>query len=294
MQDLRASLLDPQSRGPVTNTSPNKTNATIRGEAGLRTSAETLSNGRSVPVVRVPVDASPAGVAESLGLLHADALLLLIGGAGLMPDATMEQLRACFDTLAETLAVRHVTVIDGGTRAGVVELMGTALDRAGRTAPYIGVVPARADIEPGGPRAQEILEPHHSHFVLVDSDQWGAEIQLMQGLAAHLAPGGPGLVLLVNGGDVALRELEAAADRGYETIVLAGSGRLADELAQALRQPERPIRAQIAELTTRARLSLLDVSAPRAAVRELLESRLRPSGGASDEDTHESGPTECA
>jgi hypothetical protein len=240
---------------------------------GLDKSIKAFSNGRRIPVVRVPANAAAADVANALGLPLARALLLLIGGSGLMPQGTMEQLKTFFDTLAQTIAVGKVTVVDGGTHAGVVELMGAALDRQ-RTAAYVGVVPARAEVEPGGPRAEEILEPHHSHFVLVDSDKWGAEIPLMQALAKYLAPRGPSVALLVNGGEVAQRELEAATQNGYEVMVLAGSGRLADEIAEACRRPQQPVRTSLDALLKGARLTLLDVSAARVAVRELLETKL--------------------
>ncbi|MGH2593757.1 MAG: hypothetical protein ACRDGG_09615, partial [Anaerolineae bacterium] len=171
------------------------------------------------------------------------------------------------------LAQAGVTVIDGGTHSGVMVLMGTALAQGGRTSPYIGVVPARAEVEPGGPRAEEILEPHHSHFVLVESDEWGGETQLMYGLAAHFSAHAPSLALLANGGSIALKEAEWNVKQRRAIIFLSGSGRLADEVTDAVRRRDTAQR-RLATLTRYDRVTLFELSQPPERLVDLLLRRL--------------------
>jgi hypothetical protein len=259
----------------------------------LTTFVKEFPNGRQALAARAGVEVTPAAVAEALELSAASSVLLLSGGAGLMPDEALDRLSAPFEAIGEVLAQEHATVIDGGTRAGVMALMGAALARTGRTAPYIGVLPAQAEVEPGGLRGEDILEPHHSHFVLLESDQWGAESKLMSDLATHLAGGAPSLALLVNGGEIALQDVEWNVGQGREIVVLAGSGRLADEIAQAVRETGdhgsalaglrrflgrlfKPNQRQrrIAAIAREGHITLFDLSGSPAELAKLIRQRL--------------------
>ena len=232
-------------------------------------------HGQQAVALRTGVEADPASIAEALGLPVSSAVLLLSGGAGLMSKKMLNRLRALFAAVAEVLAQEQVVVIDGGTQSGVMALMGEALAKAGRTAPYIGILPAHAEIKPGGPRGEETLEPHHSHFVLVESDQWGSESKTMCDLATYLAAEAPSLVLLVNGGEIALQDVEWNVRQGREIVVIAGSGRLADEIAKAVRCPNRRTRDRIAAVAREGRVTLFDLSASPAELVALLKHKLK-------------------
>ena len=231
-------------------------------------------NSHQAVAVRTGAEANPAFIAEALELPTSSGLLLLSGGAGLMSEGLLDQLLLLFTVVAETLAREQVTVIDGGTQAGVMQMMGEALARAGRTAPYIGVLPAHAEVEPGGPHGEDILEPHHSHFVLIESDQWGSESKIMCDLATYLSTQAPSLVLLVNGGEIALQDIEWNVRQGREIVVLVGSGRLADEIAAAVRQPERRTQDRIATLVREGRITLFDIADGPEALAALIRRRL--------------------
>jgi len=240
----------------------------------LTTFVKEFPNGRQAVAIRTGVEADSASIAEVLGLPVSSAMLLLSGGAGLMSKKILNRLSALFAAVAEALAQEQVIVIDGGTEFGVMALMGEALAKAGRTAPYIGVLPAHAEIKPGGPRGEETLEPHHSHFVLIESEEWGSESKIMCDLATYLSAQAPSLVLLVNGGEIALQDIEWNVRQGREIVVLVGSGRLADEIAEAVRQPGRRMRDRIAAVAQEGRLTLFDLSASPTELVELLRHRL--------------------
>lgn len=236
-------------------------------------------NGHQAVAVWAGVETDPAFIAEALGLPVSSAVLLLSGGAGLMSRKIFNRLSALFAAVAKVLAREQIIVIDGGTQFGVMALMGEALVKAGRTAPYIGVLPAHAEVRPGGPRGEEALEPHHSHFVLIESDEWGSESKTMCELATYLAAEAPSLVLLANGGEIALQDIEWNIRQRREIVVVAGSGRLADEIAQAVRRPRRRTRDRIAAVAREGRLTLFDVGQTPAALADLVARRICIRGG---------------
>lgn len=233
-----------------------------------------LPNGHRAVAVRAEVEPDPATIAEALQLPTSVAVLLLSGGAGGMSQELLERLRPAFEVVAQAVVQENATVIDGGTQAGVMKLMGEALARSGQKSPHIGVLPAYAEVEPGGPLGEDILEPCHSHFVLIDSDRWGSESKTMSDLATYLSAGAPSLALLVNGGEVALGDIEWNVRQGRRVVVLAGSGRVADEIAAAMRQPEGKARERIREVVERGRITLFDLTAPPTELGELVERML--------------------
>jgi hypothetical protein len=94
-------------------------------------------------------------------------------------------------------------------------------------------------------------------------------------LATYLSAQSPSLVLLVNGGEIALKDIEWNVRQGREIVVVAGSGRLADEIAEAMHQPERKARDHIAAVVREGHLTLFDLSASPAELVKLLKHRLK-------------------
>ena len=232
----------------------------------LKSYLKKFPGGQEALAVRAGLNSDPIALAKVLKLPQADGLLLLFGGAGFMSEEMFNRLSNLFHTLAETLVNLNITVMDGGTDSGVMALMGKSLFTK---APYIGVLPAKAEIEPGGPLAEEILEPHHSHFILVESDQWGSEIEIMNDLAVHLSKNRPSLALLVNGGAIALKDIECSIKHGQQVIIIKGSGRLADEIAEAKLHPERKAREPVKAIVRNGRLIIYDLYEPIKKLTEI-------------------------
>src|ERR1051326_1541043 len=158
-----------------------------------------LSGGTEALVVAAPASASGAEVASALGIERARGLLVLNGGTEELPPAEAERLSLLFrDGLAPVVPAGGVTVVTGATDAGIFRLLGEALDGKA-TAPVIGVAPAGRV----GTESQEQpvpLEPHHSHFVLVEGADWGDETPLMLSLSDALSASAPSVVVLASGG----------------------------------------------------------------------------------------------
>lgn len=161
--------------------------------------------------------------------------IVLVGGASGMSAVDARYLGPLFrDVLAPLAQELSAAVIDGGSDAGVMRLMGTARGEGGRTFPLIGViVDELADYSNGAGVDAVGLEPNHTHFVLVPGSEWGEEAPWLARLATVVAGPQGSATVLVNGGDVALEDVRRSIDEGRHVVVLEGSGRFADALAAA-------------------------------------------------------------
>ena len=166
--------------------------------------------------VRADETATPEAVAAALNLARPANVFVLSSGAAEMSDAVLARLRRLFSALAWYLAEKRATVMDGGTASGGMALLARALAETRAVAPYIGTLPAHAPVDDDR-SGEEILEPRHTHFVLVEHDEWGSEVPLMSALAGYLAADAAAVMLLVNGGGIALKDVsQSIAARSEE------------------------------------------------------------------------------
>jgi hypothetical protein len=194
-----------------------------------------------------------ASLIESLGISSPKNLILLIGGADKLDEKLTSRLTQLFSRgIARAAADAEALIVDGGTQAGVMQIMGQSIADRGRKSSLLGVAPAGKVTYPGGPSLASddsvALDPNHSHFVLVDGKEWGSETETLFELAAAFNV--PVLAILVNGGAIAKDELLQSVRQNWPVIVIEGSGRLADDVAVLKKQPsqiEDPLLAEIVE-----------------------------------------------
>ena len=197
------------------------------------------AQGTAPRAVRVAADADPAQVARALVLKTGGWSIAVMGGAALMEGDSTRTIRSGLeDGLARFAEDFAVTVVDGGTAAGVMELLGVARARRSYSFPLVGVTVAGRVAFPGHPVEGEhaLLDAWHSQFALVDGDEFGDESNLLAGLALAVASGGgKALGMIINGGAIVKREAHARATGPLRLplLVLEDSGRFADELADA-------------------------------------------------------------
>lgn len=191
---------------------------------------------RSARAVRVHDERELDEALTALELERGRPVLVLVGGAGSL--SAPDRVRPVFEDALVPLAERlRAHVVDGGTAAGVMRLLGEARSAAGATFPLVGVaaegtVALPDEDDEGAGRAT--LDPNHSHFVLVPGSDWGDEVPWLGRVAELLAGGASSATVLVEGGAIAWRDVEASVDAGRPVVALAGSGRTADELVATL------------------------------------------------------------
>jgi hypothetical protein len=209
-----------------------------------------FEDGQTATAVQVDQPSDLSAALAAFGLHAPRLVVVLIGGAGLMDAHDLDRLRPLFERSLVPVAERlGLVVIDGGTDAGVMRLIGRARTRAAATFPLVGVPAAGTVRFPGkhwrarrrwplkhpGGRRRWPLEAHHPHFVLVPGAAWGDEAPWIARVATALAGGWPSITVLVNGGRISYTDVACSLRAGRPVLAVAGSGRAADQLASAAR-----------------------------------------------------------
>jgi hypothetical protein len=182
--------------------------------------------GRRIPAARVDGRDDLTDAAAGLGLAPSP-VLVLVGGAADMSASDAQSVRQALSAGVVPVVERvGATVVDGATRVGVMQLVGEIRAEQSAGFPLVGVVAAELV-------AEAELDEHHTHFVLVPGEEWGDESELLSAFATTVAGGAHGVTVLANGGAIAWQDAASSVAEGRRVIVLAGSGRSADELAAA-------------------------------------------------------------
>ncbi len=123
-------------------------------------------------------------IISELGIAEHKAVILIVGGADDLEQKSKDRLTQLFSRgIARGAVEGMAVVVDGGTKAGVMELMGEGVSARGNKTPLIGVAPAGKVSIPGEATNETPLDPNHSHFVIVDGAEWGSETGVMFNLA---------------------------------------------------------------------------------------------------------------
>lgn len=239
-----------------------------------------FSNSNRAWLLAPPAGTHAASILKALDIERSEALIMLAGGAAGLDESLKPRLAQLFSRgIAWAAAEMHAIIVDGGTQAGVMALMGQGVADQGRNSILLGVAPVGKVSYPGGPAEGSFedrasLDPNHSHFVLVESDEWGGETETMYELAEELSKEIPVLTVLVNGGQVAKHEVLQSIRQGWPMIVVEGTGRLADEIARTVREKTEALSEEIATVVRYDRLVLFGVKEDPKALATLICQKL--------------------
>ncbi|MEM9003561.1 MAG: hypothetical protein AAGE59_08555 [Cyanobacteria bacterium P01_F01_bin.86] len=176
---------------------------------------------------------------KELELSEPHHTLVIVGGASGLDNDQQMQLDGLFHRVLAPLAEEmQLYVVDGGTDAGVMRLMGQARTAIGGTFPLIGVAPRLLvnlpDHAVDHPDAST-LEPNHTHCLLVPGENWGDESPWMSEMATQLSRPYESMTILINGGSVTVKDAYASIKARREVVIVSGTGRVADDITKALR-----------------------------------------------------------
>lgn len=241
----------------------------------------TLANGHYAAAIRVHRSDDLAATLRTIGLAKAAPTVVIVGGASGMSPESLNQLQALFVEALAPLAHRlNARVVDGGTDAGVMKLIGQARYDTASTFSLIGVAAIGTVDLPNGPvppcSDSAPLEPHHTHFLLVPGELWGDEAPWIARIAGVLSSNEPSITLLINGGKIAWQDVYNSVRANRPVVVVGGSGRTADELAAAIRGEARSERTE--ELIKSGLLKLVHLDdGPQAIAQSLAQWLTVPS-----------------
>jgi hypothetical protein len=246
----------------------------------------TFPEGQKAQIVEAPPWGDEAEIVDELGLEKGRPVVLLVGGAdGFDQDVPQESelrnrlLQLFGRGLLRTVDAGGAIILDGGTNAGVMALLGAAARNQPRPIDLLGVAPAGKVAAPDGSAAAANgltpLEPNHTHFVLVDSATWGGETSTLVDLAQAVADTRPVVVVVVHGGEVTKDELVRSVRRHWPVIVVTGFGGVADEIAKFRDKPTEFIRdTPLAEVIADGRLVLFPATDSPPAFGRLIGRQL--------------------
>lgn len=225
-------------------------------------------------LLRVVAGTAADRIAEVLELPRPRAVLVVNGGtAKLGPDLEAQLGQLLQDGVARTAAEDRITLVTGATDAGIFALLGQGLARWGRSAPCVGVTVAGLARWPGKLAGEAPLEPHHSHFVLVEGQHWGDETATMYALIAWLARDRPSAAIFAGGGEIVIHEMQANVRQGRAMILLAGSGRTTDAVL-AVQAGQLATDPRLAEIARMGKIITFDIRQDAAALRNLISDTL--------------------
>jgi hypothetical protein len=194
-----------------------------------------LGFGRTAIAIAVERAEDVAAVVRALGLEAPRPTLVVVGGAAGLGETELAGFAPCADALMRAAVGAGAAIVDGGTDAGVMRLVGRAHAAAGAGVPLVGVVVRALAGLPGEPVVPPMaaVEPRHTHFVLVPGSSWGEEAPWIARIAGAVAGNRPSVTVLVNGGEVSFTDVDQSVAAGRRVLAVAGTGRTADALAAA-------------------------------------------------------------
>lgn len=205
-------------------------------------------------------------------------VLVLVGGASGLTEPEVDQLTEYLRAYVLPVIGRlSAVVVDGGTDSGVMRAIGRTRRDSDEPFPLVGVIPRgvlAADPGTGLTGGPVVLEPHHTDLVVVPGEAWGDEVPWLGRVASAIAGSRASATLLVNGGEIAYLDMADSLSRDRPVVVLAGSGRTADDVAAA-RNPTESARPAARRLAA-SPLTIIVAYDDGPRLREVLETVLGP------------------
>ena len=176
---------------------------------------------------------------KQLGIQPGAPVIVFRGGnARMNSDDAVRLERAIHDGVARAAVELGAIVIDGGTDSGILGMLNAALGERHPHGVYIGVAPRPLTHLPNQPnRNLEPLGDAHTHFILVESENWGDELAPMYALINALAEGAPSVGILVIGGKGTEDEIGGNAGENHRAMVIDAGARPGDKIGLRLRSP---------------------------------------------------------
>ena len=190
---------------------------------------------RQIPLQRgIPVRAANIsdyteirGALDQLEIPHPNNVIVLVGGAGGIGWLDMFPMRKAVGIVAHLAEETQSVVIDGGTQAGIMTEIGRQRKHNDFSFPLIGVVFDNLIMRED---PASILDPNHTHFILIPGNDWGDESAWISKIAAGISGNCKSITVLINGGNISRQDVEYSLMENRPTFVIRGTGRLADEI----------------------------------------------------------------
>jgi hypothetical protein len=181
----------------------------------------------TIPAVSLAENKEIPEALTQLNVSYPKPVIVLVGGAGGLGWRDILPMWRAVRIVARLAEEIDAAVIDGGTQAGIMTEIGQQRKRHKFSFPLIGVV---FDGLLTQEKPQDVLDPNHTHFLLIPGDHWGDESAWISKIATVLAGDQKSITVLVNGGNISRTDVEYSLRENRPTFVMRGTGRMADEI----------------------------------------------------------------
>lgn len=227
----------------------------------MKTDTITFPGGGRAQILQVSRQAQPGEIIEALRIPQPRAVVCLNGGTAELDQELATRLELLLvDGLARVAAVESLTIVTGATDAGIFSLLGHGVEKWRLRTSLIGVAPDALVTWPGRGTGETQLEPHHTHFVLVEGENWGDESETMYALVRELSRECPSVAVFAGGGKITVHEMQANVAQQRSMIFVAGSGRKTDAVLAA-RRGENSADDSIQQIAAMGRIEPFDIHA---------------------------------
>lgn len=186
-----------------------------------------LKGGVTVSAANVASEDEIQAALDELGIPRPRPAIVLVGGAGGVGFLEKFPMQKAVGIVAQLAEESGAVVVDGGTQAGVMSEMGMQRKKNGYTFPLLGVV---FDALLMRKEPSSVLDPGHTHFLVIPGNAWGDESAWISKIATVVAGDRKSITVLVNGGKISRADVEYSLLANRPTAVIRGTGRLADEI----------------------------------------------------------------
>jgi hypothetical protein len=186
-----------------------------------------LKHGIIVNAINISDNKEITEALNKLEIPHPKTVIVLVGGADGIGWLDRFPMRKAIGIIAKLAEETHSVVVDGGTQAGIMTEIGRQRKQNKFSFPLIGVV---FDSLLMKQEPHSILDPNHTGFFLIPGDDWGDESAWISKIATHIAGKEKSITVLVNGGNISRADVEYSLLENRPTIIMRGTGRLADEI----------------------------------------------------------------
>lgn len=188
-----------------------------------------------------------------LGISKQKKVIVLVGGANGIGFLDKFAMRKAVGILAKLADEMDAIIVDGGTQAGIMTEIGAQRKRNNFSFPLIGVVFDNLLLKE---EPKDILDPNHTHFMLIPGDDWGAESSWIAKIATCIAGNEESITVLINGGEISQHDVQYSMMENRNVFIMRGTGRLADEI------------------TLTRKVTAIDISEKPEKIMELLREKL--------------------
>jgi hypothetical protein len=179
---------------------------------------------------------------QALDIPAAQAAIIVAGSATpFAPRLKNRLLDLLSRGVAQAAAECEALLLDPGTKDGVSAILGQGVADRGRKTALVGVLSPAKTGSPGEPVTKDAqnLDPNHTHFLLNEQERQGWQAEMLCQLAEAATSHKDWVMTVLVGGETEGDALDLALEtvrRGWNLVVLEGSGPLADEITRLKKQ----------------------------------------------------------